>query len=81
MKETTEALEGQMQEASEKSQFERAQEIHEMILSIQHIIDRQQIDFSDHLDRGRSAITSTKDISPSRASSCAAESRLNVRCL
>lgn len=51
VKETIEELKRQMQEASEKLQFERAQEIHEMILSIQHIIDRQQIDFSDHLDR------------------------------
>ena len=38
-------------EASEKTPFARAHEIHQIILSIQHITDRQQIAFSDHLDR------------------------------
>lgn len=51
VKDTIDGLKRQMQEASDKLQFERAQEIHEMIQSIEHIAARQQIDFSDHLDR------------------------------
>ena len=44
-------LNEQMLAASEQLQFERAQEIHELMNSIRHVVDKQQIDFKDHLDR------------------------------
>lgn len=44
-------LNEQMLAASEQMQFERAQEIHELMNSIRHVVDKQQIDFKDHLDR------------------------------
>lgn len=40
-----------MMQASEQLQFEKAQEIYEMMNSIRHVVDKQQIDFKDHLDR------------------------------
>lgn len=48
---TLEQLQNQMFVASEQLQFEKAQEIHEMIESIRHVVAKQQIDFKDHLDR------------------------------
>ena len=44
-------LNEQMLAASEQLQFERAQEIHDLMNSIRHVVDKQQIDFKDHLDR------------------------------
>ena len=44
-------LNQKMMQASEQLQFEKAQEIYEMMNSIRHVVDKQQIDFKDHLDR------------------------------
>lgn len=44
-------LKKQMDEAVENLQFERAQEIHERLLSIEHIKEKQTIDFSDRKNR------------------------------
>lgn len=51
VREILDQLEQDMRSASEQLQFEKAQEIHETIQSIHHVIARQQIDFKDHQDR------------------------------
>lgn len=50
-KEILDSLESKMLEASENLQFEKAQEIHETILAIHHVLEKQTIDFKDRQDR------------------------------
>lgn len=44
-------LEQEMNEASEKLQFERAKEKHDLMEAITYVTAKQQIDFQDHKDR------------------------------
>ncbi len=48
---TLQSLHEKMLAASEQLQFEKAQEIHEMMEAIRHVVAKQQIDFADHMDR------------------------------
>ncbi|MFV0381757.1 MAG: excinuclease ABC subunit UvrC [Breznakia sp.] len=49
--EVVQQLHTQMQTASAKLDFERAQEIHETILSIEHVVQHQVVQFRDKKDR------------------------------
>ncbi len=50
-KEVVDKLEKRMQQASEQLQFERAQEIYNMIQSIEYVTKKQTIDFKDRQSR------------------------------
>ncbi len=50
-KEILDELTIKMNEAIEKLQFERAQEIHESMKAIDHVLEKQIIDFKDRVDR------------------------------
>ncbi len=51
VKEVKDALYADMMRASEALQFEKAQEIHETILAIEHVMEKQTIDFKDQKNR------------------------------
>lgn len=51
VKEIVTKLKQEMQEASEQLLFEKAQEKHELIQAIEHVTQKQQIDFKDRKDR------------------------------
>lgn len=51
VKEIITKLKQEMQEASEQLLFEKAQEKHELIQAIEHVTQKQQIDFKDRKDR------------------------------
>lgn len=51
MEEVLQKLRKKMQTASEELQFERAKELRDQIVHIEHIKEKQSIDFSDHISR------------------------------
>ena len=46
-KEVMDSLQAKMMEASENLQFEKAQEIYNTIQALEHVIEKQTIDFKD----------------------------------
>ena len=50
-KEVMDSLQSKMLEASENLQFEKAQEIYNTIQALQHVIEKQTIDFKDRANR------------------------------
>lgn len=51
MEEVLQKLRKKMQTAAEELQFERAKELRDQIVHIEHIKEKQSIDFSDHISR------------------------------
>lgn len=51
MEEVLQKLRKKMQTASEELQFERAKELRDQIVHIEHIKEKQSIDFSEHISR------------------------------
>ncbi|MBE6108635.1 MAG: excinuclease ABC subunit UvrC [Erysipelotrichaceae bacterium] len=51
VKELLERLKNEMNEAAEQLEFEKAKEKYELIQSIEHIVDRQNMDQDDRVDR------------------------------
>lgn len=50
-KEILDDLTKQMQQASDELRFERAKEIYDLIQAIEHVIEKQTIDFKDRASR------------------------------
>ena len=50
-KEVMDSLQAKMMEASENLQFEKAQEIYNTIQALEHVIEKQTIDFKDRANR------------------------------
>lgn len=50
-KDIVDSLKKTMYEASENLQFEKAKEIHDTILAIEHVLEKQTIDFKDQANR------------------------------
>ncbi len=50
-KEILDQLNQRMQQASENLQFEKAQELLDQIRSVEHVMEKQKIDFKDHKNR------------------------------
>lgn len=51
VKDILDTLKQEMNDAAETLEFEKAQEKHEMIVAIEHVTSKQQIDFKDRKDR------------------------------